>query len=77
MQLQGHFACEQFGQNPENPVPCDRNDFRELAYPEATAVALLCSAGLAAHCESCVCSQRERIEGKVCQLLPKSEAVYQ
>ena len=38
-QLQGHFACEQFGQNPENPVPCDRNDFRELAYPEATAVA--------------------------------------
>ena len=37
-ELRGHFACEQLGQDPENPMLCDRQRFRRLAYPEVTAV---------------------------------------
>jgi hypothetical protein len=40
-QLLGHFSCEQLGQDPENPVTCDRNDFRQLSNPEVSAVALI------------------------------------
>ena len=31
MQLQAYFACEGRGHDPDNP--CDRNNFRQLAYP--------------------------------------------
>ena len=37
----GHFACEQLGQDPENPMLCDRQRFRRLAYPKVTAVAFV------------------------------------
>ena len=40
-ELRGHFACEQLGQDPENPMLCDRQRFRRLAYPEVTAVAFV------------------------------------
>lgn len=40
-ELLRHFTCEQRGQNPENPMLCDRQRFRRLAYPEVTAAAFV------------------------------------
>ena len=38
-QLLDYFICEQSGHNPD--APCDRDSFRQLAYPGVTAVAFV------------------------------------
>ena len=36
--LLDHFDCEMHGQDPENPMACDRNDFRQFSSPELAAL---------------------------------------
>ena len=37
-ELFDHFRCESGGQDPDSPMRCDRNDFRQFSNPELTAV---------------------------------------